>query len=107
MPGEIVVLITASSQQEAEKIGRALVEDRLIACANIISGVHSIFFWEGKTQDEQESLLVCKSRQVLLPQVAERVKALHSYSVPEVIALPILGGSSDYLAWLNETTGAS
>ncbi len=106
MAGEIVVFITASSPDEAEKIARALVDGHLIACANILSGVRSIFFWDGKTQDGQETLLICKTRQPLLDRVIEQVKTLHSYSVPEVIALPVAGGSPEYLSWLNETTGA-
>ncbi len=105
MAGEIVVFITASSTDEAEKIARSLVDDHLIACANIVPGIRSIFFWDNKTQEGAETLLICKSRQPLLDRVIERVKALHSYSVPEVIALPVSGGSADYLAWLNETTG--
>jgi len=104
MAGEIIVFITASSQDEAERIGLALVGDHLIACANIVPGMRSIFFWEGKTQNEQETLLICKSRQPLLDRVIEKVKKLHSYTVPEVLALPVVGGSPEYLVWLNETT---
>jgi len=105
LAGEIIVLITASSKEEAAKIGTALVEEHLAACVNIVPEIRSLFFWEGKTQDERESLLVCKSRQPLLEQLITRVKALHSYTVPEVLALPIVGGSSEYLAWLRESTG--
>jgi periplasmic divalent cation tolerance protein len=101
---EIIVLITASSQDEAAKIGTALVDEHLAACVNIVPEIRSLFFWEGKTQDERETLLVAKSRQPLLERLVCRVKSLHSYVVPEVIALPIVGGSREYLAWLNETT---
>jgi periplasmic divalent cation tolerance protein len=104
MANEIIVLITASSPDEAAKIGSALVDEHLAACVNIVPEVRSLFFWEGKTRDERETLLVAKSRQPLLAQLVLRVKALHSYSVPEVIALPIVGGSPEYLAWLNDTT---
>jgi periplasmic divalent cation tolerance protein len=104
MADEIIVLITASSMDEAVKLGTALVDERLAACVNLVPQVRSLFFWEGKTQDERETLLIAKSRQPLLGQLVSRVKSLHSYAVPEVIALPIIGGSGDYLAWLNVTT---
>ena len=104
MADEIIVLITASSKDEAVKIGTALVNEHLAACVNIVQEVRSLFFWEGKTHDERETLLIAKSRQPLLEPLIARVKALHSYTVPEVIALPILGGSPEYLRWLNETT---
>jgi periplasmic divalent cation tolerance protein len=103
MGDEVVVLITASSADEAAKIGRALVEEHLVACANVVGGVHSFFFWDGKTQDELETLMICKSRSPLMSRIVDRVKQLHSYSVPEIIALPIVAGSQDYLAWVNET----
>ena len=104
MAGEIIVLITASSEDEAAKIGSALVDEHLAACVNIVPGVRSLFFWEGKTQDERELLLICKSRQPLLERIIARVKSLHSYTVPEVVALPVTGGSEDYLRWLREAT---
>src|SRR5512135_367101 len=104
MAGEIIVLITASSNDEAAKVGTALVEDHLAACVNIVPGIRSMFFWEGKVRDEQEVLLLCKSRQQLLDELISRVKELHSYAVPEILALPVIGGSSDYLSWLRDTT---
>jgi periplasmic divalent cation tolerance protein len=107
MTGEIIILITASSEGEAEKIGTALVDEHLAACVNIMPGVRSLFFWEGKTRDEREILLICKSRQPLLDRIIAKVKSLHSYTVPEVIALPVIGGSADYLAWMRDATCAS
>lgn len=104
MGDEIIVLITASSKDEAAKIAKTLVDEHVAACVNIVPDIRSLFFWEGKTQDERETLLVCKSRQPLLDKLISRVKSLHSYAVPEIIALPIIGGSGDYLAWLKETT---
>ena len=104
MTGEIILLITASSEDEAVKIGSALVGERLAACVNIVPGVRSLFFWEGKTQDERELLLISKSRQPLLDRIIARVKSLHSYAVPEIIALPVVGGSEDYLGWLRDAT---
>ena len=99
----IVVLITASSVEEAGAIGRALVEQRLAACVNISPGVRSLFRWQGVIEDQAEVLILAKSRSDLLPSVIEAVKRLHSYTVPEVIAVPILGGSPDYLAWIDES----
>lgn len=99
----IVVLITTSSEQEAEAIGKALVESRLAACVNISTGVRSLFWWQGAIEHQEEVLMVVKSRSDLLPSVIEVVKRLHSYTVPEVVALPILAGSPDYLAWVDES----
>lgn len=104
MADEIVVLITASSKDEAQKIAKTLVEERIVACANIVPEIRSFFFWEGKTQDEGETLLICKSRLPLMDGIVQRVKSLHSYTVPEIIALPVVAGSGDYLKWINETT---
>ncbi len=104
MAGEIIVLITASSNDEAAKVGTSLVEEHLAACVNIVPGIRSIFFWEGKIQNEQEILLLCKSRQQLLDKLISRVKELHSYTIPEILALSVIGGSSDYLSWLRDMT---
>lgn len=105
MTDAIVVLITASTEEEAAKIARTLVDEHLIACANIVPRVRSFFFWDGATQDAAESLLVCKSRQPLMDRLIERVKGVHSYSVPEIIALPVVAGSPSYLSWVRESTG--
>jgi periplasmic divalent cation tolerance protein len=104
MADEIIVLITAANNDEAGRIATALVDGRFAACVNIVPGVRSLFFWEGKTQNETETLLIAKSRLPLLEQLIMLVKSLHSYTVPEIIALPIIGGSADYLSWLRETT---
>ena len=101
---EIVVFVTAASEEEAGKIGRAVVEAGLVACANVIPRIHSIFFWEGKVVQEQECLLLLKSRAGLFEDLIAAVKSGHSYSVPEIIALPIIQGSKDYLAWIREAT---
>jgi periplasmic divalent cation tolerance protein len=103
MADEIIVLITAANNDEAGRIAAALVDERVAACVNIVSGVRSLFFWEGKTRKETETLLIAKSRLPLLEQLIRRVKSIHSYTVPEIIALPIIGGSADYLSWLRET----
>ncbi len=100
----IVVLITAASREEAGRIARRLVEDRLAACVNILPQVQSLFIWEQKLSQEDEVLLVVKSRRARFEQLAAAVKQLHSYSVPEIIALPIVVGSTDYLRWVSEST---
>lgn len=100
----IVVFVTCGSEEEALKIARALVEENLAACANIISSIRSIYRWEGKICDEKEWLLAIKTRQSRFEDLATRVKSLHSYSVPEIIALPIIGGSPTYLNWIEENT---
>lgn len=100
----IVILVTAKDEAQAHKIAEKLVEERLIACANIVPGVQSIFRWQGKTDRAQEVLLVLKSRRRHFPAIVKTVQALHSYDVPEVIALPIVEGNKDYLKWLTEST---
>ncbi len=102
--GEIVVLITTSDEDEAVRIARALVEARLAGCVNIIKDIRSIYSWQGKIEDEKEVLMVAKTRESLLDPLMEKVKELHSYTVPEIIALPIIQGSEDYLKWLKEVT---
>jgi len=101
----IVVFITASSEDEAAKIARALVQERLAACVNIIKGVRSIYSWQGKVEDSAEALMVAKTKKALFKRLEKRVKELHSYTVPEVIAVPVADGSGDYLKWLDEVTG--
>ncbi len=100
----IVVIVTASNEEEAAKIGKALVEERLAACANIVPKIRSIYRWEGKVQDDPEALMLIKTTDDLFEALIKRVKELHSYSVPEIIALPIGAGSSDYLSWIEEST---
>jgi len=102
---EIVVFVTASSEEEATKIARALVEAGLAACGNILPAVRSIFRWEGKICDETESLIIIKSRGDLFDSLTATVKRHHSYRVPEIIALPIVRGAADYLTWIREATG--
>jgi len=94
------------SPEEAGALARQLVEDRLIACANIIPGLTSIYRWDGAIQEDQETLLVMKTRAERIPALTERIRELHSYDVPEVIALPLAEneGNPDYLRWLVEQT---
>lgn len=104
MSEPIVVLVTCGSEEEAVKISNALVEERLAACVNLISPIRSIYRWEEKICDEKEWLLIIKTQKKRFQEIETRVKSLHSYSVPEIIALPIIAGSSSYLDWLAEMT---
>jgi periplasmic divalent cation tolerance protein len=103
--GHIVVFVTTSTIDEADKIADVLVGQRKAACVNIVPQVRSRFWWQGKIESEEEALLIVKTRAALLDEVIGLVKANHSYEVPEVIALPIAGGNEDYLNWLDEETG--
>ena len=98
------MLVTAGSEVEATSIARDLVEKRLVACVNILPGVRSIFQWEGKVTEECEYLLVAKTVSQAFEHVVAAVKSLHSYSVPEIIALPIQQGLPEYLHWVREST---
>jgi len=100
----IVVFITAGSKEEADRIGRTLVEEKLAACTNTVSPIHSVFTWKGKMYEEGEALLIVKSVKHKLDELIYRVKKLHSYEVPEIIALPVVGGSREYLTWVEEET---
>jgi len=95
-----VVFVTAPDPDTAAVIGRTLVEERLIACANIVPGIRSIYRWEGQVADDPEVLLVLKTRASRCAAVAARVKALHPYALPEVVALPVVDGSEAYLDWV-------
>ena len=96
----VIVIVTTPSKQEAEKIAQRLLDERLIACANIIGPVSSLFRWSGKIERAEEYLMLLKSRKDLFEKLAETVKALHSYEVPEILVLPVVGGSEAYLDWL-------
>jgi periplasmic divalent cation tolerance protein len=96
----VLVLTTAGSEDQAEAIARALVERRLAACVNVIRGVCSVFRWKDAIEREQEELLVIKTTEAALPRLRDAIRELHSYEVPEVLAIPIVDGSPGYLAWL-------
>ncbi|MGA8849610.1 MAG: divalent-cation tolerance protein CutA [Dehalococcoidia bacterium] len=98
---KVVVLITASSEGEAHKIAELLVNGKKAACVNIVPRVDSLFWWKGKLDSARESLLLVKTKASLFPEIVELVKRTHSYEVPEIIALPIIAGSEDYLKWLD------
>ena len=101
MSERLVVLMTAGSREEAEKIANALVAEMLAACVNVLPGVTSVYRWEGEVQRDQEWLLVAKSTREVLDDLVRRVQALHSYDLPELIALPVVGGSEAYLRWID------
>jgi periplasmic divalent cation tolerance protein len=102
--GKVVIFVTTSSEQEAHKVAKLLLTKRKAACVNIVPRVDSSFWWQGKLDSAQESLLIIKTRASLLQEVIELVKEVHSYSVPEIIALPIIGGNEDYLKWIDAET---
>jgi len=99
----IVIFITAANKKQADNIGRELVKHKLAACVNIVSNVESLFRWQGKLDKARESLLIIKSRKEKLAKIIKLVKSLHSYSVPEIIALPIISGNKDYLKWIDDS----
>lgn len=102
MSKEIVVFITSSGEDESAKIARELVEAGLAGCVNIVKDIRSIYIWEGKIEDGAESLMIVKTQKNLFEHLMKKVKELHSYTVPEIIALPIIAGSEDYLKWLED-----
>ena len=101
MSERVVVLMTAGSQEEAEKIANALVKEMLAACVNVLPGVTSVYRWEGQVQRDREWLLIAKTTRQVLDELVRRVQALHSYDLPEVVALPVVGGNQAYLRWID------
>jgi len=104
MTEAIVVLVTAPTPERAAEIARALVEERLAACGNVVPGLRSIYRWEGEVQHDEEALLLLKTTRARFDALRDRVLALHPYDVPEVIALPVEAGSAAYLAWIASET---
>ena len=100
----IVVYITAPSEDAAAVIARALVEQKLAACVNIVRNIRSIYSWQGKIEDDAEVLMIAKTQQKHFDALSKKVTELHSYDVPEIIAVPILKGSADYLQWIKDST---
>ncbi|UZP68686.1 divalent-cation tolerance protein CutA [Desulfovibrio mangrovi] len=100
----ILVYMTASGEAEARSIGEALVAKRLAACVNILSGIRSIFRWDSKVQDENEVAFMAKTTADRLDELTAVVKDLHSYEVPCIVALPIVGGSAEFIDWIRTET---
>lgn len=103
----LFVYVTAASTDEAAKIGRTLVEERLCACANVLAPVRSIYWWKGAVEEGNEAVLVMKTTEARLSQLTERVRALHSYDCPCVVALPIAGGNPAFLDWIASETNSA
>lgn len=104
MPRALEVHVTAPSREQASEMARALVDERLAACVNIVDGVVSVYRWEGKICDEAEVLCLIKTRPDLLPALIERIQALHPYEVPEILSFEVSDGSALYLDWLVAST---
>ena len=100
MTDKIVVLCTCASAEDAERIGRSLVESRLAACVNVLPGVRSIYRWRGAIEADAECLMLIKSSRQRFDQLRETLERLHPYEVPEVLALPVVAGAPNYLNWL-------
>ncbi len=98
----VQIITTTASKDEAERIAQALLEQRLAACVQIVGPMESLYWWQGKINRSEEWLCIAKSELSLFPKIEETVKALHSYEVPEILAVPIVGGSESYLHWLGE-----
>jgi periplasmic divalent cation tolerance protein len=101
----MVVLITAPQEEEAATIAKTLIDERLAACVNIVKDIRSLYRWQGAVEDEGEVLMVVKTQERLFENLKNRVQQLHSYSVPEIIALPIVKGFENYVQWIKEETG--
>mgnify|MGYP006446536641 CR=1 FL=1 len=100
----MLLYVTAGSREEALRIGRALVEKRLAACANILGETTSVYRWEGELQEDGEVALILKTRADLVDDVTAEIKSLHSYDCPCVVALPIAGGNAEFLTWIVKET---
>jgi periplasmic divalent cation tolerance protein len=101
----IVIFITAASKREAEKIAKALLKKKLVACVNITQRIKSFFWWQGKIDSAREYLLIAKSERSMMRKITGCVKSLHSYEVPEILALPIIAGYNPYLDWISDSIG--
>ncbi len=99
----VVVLVTCANRKEEEKISQALVEKKLAACVNLVPKVSSRYWWKSKVETANEVLLIIKTEKSLVNKLITTVKKLHSYTVPEIIALPILAGNKDYLNWITDS----
>ena len=103
MTDKVVIMVTAASRRECRKIARHLVEEKLAACVNITQAIESIYHWEGKLADEKEFVLFIKSTRELFPEIKAAIAKLHSYHTPEIICLPIIDGSRNYLQWVADS----
>ncbi len=102
-----LVYVTASSEAEAAEIASVVIEERLAACANILGTVRSMYWWNGAVQTEQECSMLLKTRKELFPHLEQKIRALHSYECPCIVALPLESGNADFLQWLSEQTATA
>ncbi len=107
MSNELIVLVTAASNQEAASLSETLVTEHLAACVNMVSNVQSVYWWDGKLNQDSEVLLIIKTTDQQYEKLESRIKQLHSYATPEVIALRIERGSTAYLEWLRQSVGGA
>lgn len=98
-----VVYVTAPSQSEGEELARGLVKEKLAACVNIVPSVKSVYWWKGEVEEAKEVLLIIKTSDTLIEPIINWVKSHHTYTVPEVIAMPVIKGNEQYLEWLGES----
>ena len=98
----VVIFITTGTDEEAQVVSKALLNNRLAACVNTVPNINSLFWWHDKLDSAQESLLIVKSKASLLNEIVRLVKEVHSYETPEIVALPIIGGNPDYLNWIDK-----
>jgi periplasmic divalent cation tolerance protein len=99
----IIIFVTASNKKEASSIAKTLLDYKLVACVNIIDKIESVFWWQGKIDRAKEVLLLIKSKREKLNKIIRLVKSMHSYQLPEIIALPIIGGNEGYLKWISDS----
>jgi periplasmic divalent cation tolerance protein len=105
MSEHVVVFCTVGQTQDVEALARALVEQRLVACVNVVPSVTSIYRWQGKIERDEERLLVMKTRADRFEELRAAIMARHSYEVPEIVAVPLVAGHAPYLAWIDESVG--
>jgi periplasmic divalent cation tolerance protein len=101
---QTLIYVTTANRKEANELAHELIRTRLAACVNILEGTTSIFFWEGKICENEEVSLILKTREDLVEELIKKVKSIHSYDCPCIIALPICGGNTDFLNWINNET---
>lgn len=101
------IYITTKNKEEARKIGRELVENKLAACVNIIDNMNSIYWWKGEIQDDTETVLIAKTKEGLVQELIKKVKEMHSYDCPCIVSLPIKSGNKEYLKWIEKNTKIS
>jgi len=99
-----LVYMTTENKEQAREIGRVLVRERLVACVNIIDGMSSIYWWEGKVQEDSETVMIAKTKANLVGELTERVRKLHSYDVPCVVSMQLLEGNQDFFEWIGRET---